>query len=306
MDKHSLFLVLSLSLTLASAQYPNSKDCASDVSIVSWVSVMEHPPTTVSFDAKSWCSEWFRPYPYTVYRTTPPGPPTQTLTKVYETEATFFSTTTIQSTATTTALCPTPSSSMTCKFSSSRNVDPKYLIASYNNRELDGITREECHQACLQNPECKAFGLTQWRSFSLDSDPRTGCSLYRVSVSQDLYVQPERRDYLYDRGCPDYLPPGCSSPNPPQITNAPVAAEKRDELSISQPDWFYDYDYWGGYYIVNQACSCLITTRPPPITTITYTLTENIVHLTSTKTFSAFIPFTVRPNFSTVYTSVKK
>jgi hypothetical protein len=109
-------------------------------------------------------------------------------------------------TATTTALCPTPSASMTCKFSSSRNVDPKYLIASYNNRELDGITREECHQACLQNPECKAFGLTQWRSVSLDIDPRTGCSLYRVPVSQDLYVEPDRRDYIYDRGCPDYLP----------------------------------------------------------------------------------------------------
>jgi hypothetical protein len=110
-------------------------------------------------------------------------------------------------TSTTLVICPTPSPGQTCKFSSSRNRDWKYLLKSYTeDRSLDGITKEQCHQVCLKTPECKAWGTTLYWSGASEIDLRTACALYRVPVTPDIYVQPFQLDYIYDRGCADYLP----------------------------------------------------------------------------------------------------
>jgi hypothetical protein len=62
------------------------------------------------------------------------------------------------------------------------------------------------------------------------------------------------------------------------VTAAPPV-EKRDGITAPQPDWFFDFDYWGGAYVQDEACSCLVPS-PLSLSTTTITVTENIIHTT--------------------------
>jgi len=102
----------------------------------------------------------------------------------------------IFSTSTVTALCATPSTSMTCGLPASGNADNQ-LSADWD--PTDGYT---CQQSCLANPLCKSFqtvpednGAMKWLI----------CNLYNADVNSTAFPM-SGTGTMWDRDCPDFMP----------------------------------------------------------------------------------------------------
>lgn len=77
----------------------------------------------------------------------------------------------------------------------------------------DGIgSAEECHQACLLRPACKAY---RW-----DSRIGSPCALFNVGIgpgASNLINPTPGGTQWYDRNCPADIPAGCTSARPPYL-----------------------------------------------------------------------------------------
>ncbi|MCJ1288420.1 Mucin-5B [Xylographa opegraphella] len=191
---------------------------------------------TVSVAASSFCSAFLQQTSTVTVTTVVPQTTTVAVT---DTTLVTETSTEVSIVATTTALCAAqPTSSATvCDY-------PAYGYAYYVISSTPGIDPTTCHENCLADSTCQSFqvelgGLGYCNLFNV---PTTGNVQY---ISQDSF-------YFFDRDCPQYLPPGC--------TSAPARKEKR---TVPIPT-----------YIpatvppsrVSSACSCFITSPYEPAT----------------------------------------
>lgn len=166
----------------------------------------------------------------------------------------------------------------------------------------DGIsTPEECHQACLSRPACKAY---RW-----DSRSGNPCEIFNVGLGRggaNLINPTPSGSEWWDRGCQAHLPAGCKkasatgrpvrrnavraarpAPADAVITPAPEVVRvegaglaKRD---APLPPYLEDLEYFYSKLYVTPACSCIISSAPKPVgrnTTTTFTrYTATVVSL---------------------------
>jgi hypothetical protein len=227
-----------------------------------------------SANASSFCSWYIEPYTYvTAYDyVTIPASSTGTLIGS-TTTTTSTSTVTLTASTTATALCPLspppPSDSPPiCDFYAYGSIS--YLIAQPNK----GLTADECHAACLANPNCRSY---QWADVTPSEDlTSTNCNLWTADVStvthRGFFADPTKTFRFFERDCPEFSPAGCGAD-----AGGEAPAGKRDvagngktcDPNASNPD---DMDGVPDYLTKYQesqimsACTCLITTVPPTLT----------------------------------------
>ncbi|KAF4617034.1 hypothetical protein G7Y89_g15115 [Cudoniella acicularis] len=187
--------------------------------------------------------------------------------------------------STTTALCPTPSASMTCN---------QIGLGNGNNlisfvEPLDPLL---CHQECLAMSNCKSFQV-------VNDNGQTRCNFYNAPAAGIISPDPSGLSTFWDRDCGDLLPAACSTsaaPSTPATTAAPSAVlRRRGNLSSPIP---YPTFLSIAPELFDILCSCVITTASPT-TTITQSDTLSLNSYASVTTIiTETFYVTENPNWS--------
>ena len=183
---------------------------------------------------------------------------------------------------TSTALCPIPSPAQECGWDTN-TIAPDKQQEDWSISDEGISTPEECHQACLSRPACKAY---RW-------DDRSGnpCEIFNVGLGRggaNLINPTKGGSEWWDRGCQAHLPAGCKKatatgqpskrtvpraakpvPADAVITPAPVPAPEvvRAEPALAKrdaplPPYMQDLEYYYSKLYVAPACSCIISSAP--------------------------------------------
>ncbi|CZR65837.1 uncharacterized protein PAC_15737 [Phialocephala subalpina] len=258
--------------------------------------MLQHPPqvstlAAQSFDYSAFCSAVVQSTTIAWAQTTFSGVKTDTVTS---TKTTSLSTTAVDnSIATTTALCPIPSPSMSCNISAN---------GYYQNMlTYDFLPHAECHQLCLKNSDCRSFQVVPQDNGVLER-----CNLYNVSVAGNVDTNFRTTAVFWDRGCGDLLPTGCSATSPPlpTITPAPthtaVAAAGIQKRAYTIPEYLSSMQLLYLPFV----CSCLISAGPTPLTLTQTNAVQSWEYVTVVSTRTEVYSYTHYPEWRTVYTSV--
>ncbi|TVY71418.1 hypothetical protein LSUE1_G007361 [Lachnellula suecica] len=250
---------------------------------------MGYPGRSASFDGSAFCSAYLQPVTYIdTYATTSVS---STYTVVTRTTTFTTATTTDIRVSTATALCPTPSASMTCGAYGLGNSNN--LIANY-----EPLNPEDCHQLCLHNTTCKSFQVVNDNGY-------TRCNLYNSPAAGIIFNDPSKLATFYDRDCGDFLPTGCTATPAAQTTTAPSLANAAiQERELEKRTYTYPYFLSINPEYMVFVCSCVVTS-PSPTSTVHQTFLIPIYSTTSvTSVQTNVLVSSEHPNWSTVYTSV--
>ncbi|KAH8676490.1 hypothetical protein BGZ60DRAFT_402726 [Tricladium varicosporioides] len=188
--------------------------------IPSTVSVTETITTTLWMTLTT--TPTFQPIPTTPSSTSPSASPTST-----------------------TLLCPTPvpGTNSTCALAG-------WGYATNNIYSGSPISADNCHQLCLQKPECASFQIT-----ANTTDPVPQCNLYKVTAGGNNTIPGSASPYLFfDRDCRDYLPAKCKSGT--KVTQPKVGVAEAKALPT--PSLFSGLSGDA----VSDACRCILAAQP--------------------------------------------
>ncbi|KAL5384607.1 hypothetical protein PMIN02_009191 [Paraphaeosphaeria minitans] len=184
------------------SSWTQGPECRTNTILLSTISRILNPPSvaTPTYAPSQWCSDYLRQTDIVTFGVNITAISTSTNVEFYQPIVTK----TDLSHPTLTALCPVPSTGMECGWDTN-TISPaeQGLDESVLN---DGIgSAEECHQACLLRPACKAY---RW-------DGRIGnpCAIFNVGIgpnAANLINPTPGGTQWYDRNCPVDLPAGCT------------------------------------------------------------------------------------------------
>lgn len=246
---------------------------------------------TKSFDASAYCSQFLQPSVYTHTAITTVTGPTITYTSRIYTSQTL--TTTNRAVSTTTALCPTPSSSMICNTPGLGNGNN---LISY----LEPLTSFDCHQKCLAMDTCKSFQI-------VNDNGQNRCNFFDAPAAGIIFEDKTGLSKFYDRDCADFLPAACTAtPNSPTTTTSPPSYPTYGSIVARDQNSPIPFPTFLGLAVeaLYVMCSCVVTSALPT-TTITQsdivsTNSRTSVTVRVTKTYWV----TENKNWSTVYKSI--
>ncbi|KAF2451210.1 hypothetical protein P171DRAFT_696 [Karstenula rhodostoma CBS 690.94] len=231
------------------SSWTQGPECKTNTILLSTISRLLNPPAaaTPTYAPSQWCSDYLRQTDLVTFRVNVTAVSTSTSVEFYQPIVTK----TELSHPTLTALCPVPSIGMECGWDSN-TISPieQGLDGSVLN---DGIaSAEECHQACLQRPACRAY---RW-----DGKIGNPCAIFNVGIGPNaahLINPTPGGTQWWDRNCPVDIPAGCTlgrypysnaTAVPPQaiapatpsalpiITPAPVATPGAVASALSPPE----------------------------------------------------------------------
>jgi len=253
---------------------------------------LANPPSTVTFDQITWCSEFLQSTSY-VYQ--------WTLTELTTITQRRTSTLTVTRTAkvstdwqhtTTTSYCASPSQSVVCAKSGAG------LTAHYIHFK-NVLNASTCQQTCLIDPACRSFqfGLNGANGDCYTFDvPVTGNTGNGTSGDNKYTGLGYPYSSLWDRNCQDVRPAGCKK------HQARESREAKEEQGVEKremplPDWLEQYDEYDAWHV----CSCLITSASPT-STFTYTpVSLSLVTASVTVTVTKVLQSAVTPFLKTAY-----
>ncbi|KAH8662954.1 hypothetical protein BGZ60DRAFT_432980 [Tricladium varicosporioides] len=159
--------------------------------------------------------------------------------------------------STTTALCPTPSSSMICNTPGLGNGNN---LISY----LEPLTSFDCHQKCLAMDTCKSFQI-------VNDNGQNRCNFFDAPAAGIIFEDKTGLSKFYDRDCADFLPAACTAtPNSPTTTTSPPSYPTYGSIVARDQNSPIPFPTFLGLAVeaLYVMCSCVVTSALPT-TTIT-------------------------------------
>ncbi|RDL40846.1 uncharacterized protein BP5553_00825 [Venustampulla echinocandica] len=218
--------------------------CTSNWQVIEAISSLNNLPATMTIGKEEICSQVLQPTYYEYITNTLQGSTTKTKT-ISQTTST---TTTDPNSRTTTILCPTPSPSMLCGVAGTFST--KFLTENIFSHEPEGfVNQSACKQACLANNRCKSFV-----TYEISGTKYHSCDMYDAPLGEGILTRGgvANEGHWFDRGCHEFLPAACNSPN----AKRGVAKRGRENLPSDLAK----------NYMLDFACSCVVTSASPSVT----------------------------------------